>query len=75
MAVALNEADLFHWEEFKQELISRVSDAELNEEKFDYFHIWLATFEHILRQKGIVSPDELKETAFQFEFGERDEVY
>ena len=32
-------------------------------------------FERVLAARGVVTPDELEETTFQFEFGERDEVY
>ena len=37
--------------------------------------VWLATFERLLAAKGLVSGAEVEECAFQFEFGERDEVF
>jgi nitrile hydratase accessory protein len=75
MAVALSEQGAFTWEEFRQALIAQVAVAEGAEGPFEYYEIWLATFERLLAAKGIVSPDELDESSYQFEFGERDDVF
>ncbi|PYO59033.1 MAG: nitrile hydratase accessory protein, partial [Candidatus Rokuibacteriota bacterium] len=40
-----------------------------------YYEIWLATFEELLAKKGLLTREELEETTYQFEFGERDEVF
>jgi len=37
--------------------------------------VWLATFERLLAAKGLVSTGELDEAAYQFEFGERDDIF
>ena len=42
---------------------------------FVYYEIWLATFEDLLARKGLVTGEELDETTYQFEFGERDDVF
>jgi Nitrile hydratase beta subunit len=42
---------------------------------FVYYAIWLATFEEILARKGLVTPEEMEETTYQFEFGERDDIF
>jgi nitrile hydratase accessory protein len=75
MAVALAERGAFAWEEFRQALIAEIAVAEGNEGPFEYSEIWLATFERLLAAKGIVSSGELDESTFQFEFGERDDVF
>jgi cobaltochelatase CobN len=75
MAVALSEQGAFDWEEFRQELIAQVAAAEGRGGSFEYYEIWLATFERLLAVKGLVSGAEVEECAFQFEFGERDEVF
>ena len=75
MAVALHEHGVFGWEEFRQALIARIAAAEAVGGAFVYYEIWLATFEELLAGKGIVTPAEVEETAYQFEFGERDEVF
>ena len=36
---------------------------------------WLASFERLLADKGLVTPEELQDRTEAFEFGERDEVY
>ena len=75
MAVALSEQGAFAWEEFRQELIAQVAAAERRGGPFEYYEVWLATFERLLAAKGLVTGAEVEECAFQFEFGERDEVF
>ena len=75
MAVALHEQGCYEWEEFRQVLIAQIAAAEAGGRPFVYYEIWLATFEELLAKKGLVSRDEIEETTYQFEFGERDEVF
>jgi cobaltochelatase CobN len=75
MAVALHEQGLYDWEEFRQELIARIAAAETRGGPFEYYEIWLETFERLLARKGVVTPGEVEETTFQFEFGEKDDVF
>ncbi len=75
MAVALHEQGSYEWEEFRQVLITQIAAAESRGGSFAYYEIWLATFEELLASKGLVAPEELDETTYQFEFGERDEVF
>jgi len=75
MAVALSERGAFSWEEFRRALIDEVAAAEARGGEFRYYEAWLAAFERILHARGLVAPGELDETAYQFEFGERDEVF
>jgi cobaltochelatase CobN len=75
MAVALSERGLLPWEEFRQALIAEIAGAEARGGEFRYYEAWLAAFERVLAARGAVRREELEETAFQFEFGERDEVF
>ena len=75
MAVALHERDLFEWEEFRRALIAQIAAAEARPGPFVYYEIWLRTFEELLAGKGLVTGAELDETTYQFEFGERDDVF
>ena len=75
MAVALSEGGAFSWEEFRQALIAEIAVAERREAPFEYYEVWLATFERLLAAKGLVSTGELDEAAYQFEFGERDDIF
>jgi nitrile hydratase accessory protein len=75
MAVALHEQGRYEWEEFRQALIAQVAAAEARGGPFVYYEVWLATFEALLSERGLVTPRELEETTYQFEFGERDDVF
>jgi nitrile hydratase accessory protein len=75
MAVTLHEQGAYDWEEFRQALIAQIAATDARGGVFVYYEIWLATFEELLAKKGLVSPDEVEETTYQFEFGERDEVF
>ena len=75
MAIALHEGGAFEWEEFRQALIAHVAEAEARGGPFAYYEVWLATFEHLLTRKGLVTREEMDETTYQFEFGERDDVF
>jgi nitrile hydratase accessory protein len=75
MAVALHEQGLYDWDEFRRALIAEVQAAEARPRPFVYYEVWLATFEGLLADKGVVTREELEETTYQFEFGERDDVF
>ena len=75
MAVALSEQGAFPWEEFRQALIVEIVAAEARGGEFSYYDAWLAAFEKVLIGRQIVSPAELEENTYQFEFGERDDVF
>ena len=75
MAVALNEQGCYDWDEFRQALIAQVAAAEARGGAFVYYEVWLATFEELLAKRGLVTHEELEETTYQFEFGERDDVF
>jgi cobaltochelatase CobN len=75
MAVALHEAGLYEWEEFRQALIHQIRVAESTGGKFVYYEAWLAALESVLAASGDVPTGDLDEVTYQFEYGERDDVY
>ncbi len=75
MAVALHEQGLYQWEEFRQTLIGQIAAAEASGRPFVYYEVWLATFEELLRRKELITPEEVEDVTYQFEFGERGEVF
>jgi nitrile hydratase accessory protein len=75
MAVALHEQGRYDWEEFRQALIAQIAAAEARGGPFAYYEIWLATFEEVLAKRGLLSPEEIEDVTYQFEFGERDDVF
>jgi nitrile hydratase accessory protein len=70
-----HEAGVFPWEEFRRELIAQVARAEAAGGPFEYYETWLAAFEGVLAAKGLVRADGVEESAYAFEYGERDDVY
>ena len=70
-----HEAGIFHWEECRRGLIAQVARAEAAGGPFEDYETWLAVFEGVLAPKGLVRADEVEESAYAFEYGERDEVY
>jgi nitrile hydratase accessory protein len=75
MAVALNEGKVYDWDEFRAELIALIGAAESNGDPSSYYERWVAAFERLLAEKGLMTATEIEERAFAFEFGERDEVF
>lgn len=75
MAVALSEARLLDWEQFRQGLIAEIAEDEAHGHDAAYYEQWLASFEHLLVAKGIVTPEEIERRAAELASGERDEVF
>jgi nitrile hydratase accessory protein len=75
LAVALSEGGAFEWEEFRQALIAEIAGAEGAAGAFRYYEAWLAALERVLVSRGLIGEGELEEVAFQFEYGERDDVF
>jgi nitrile hydratase accessory protein len=75
MAVALHDQRVYGWEEFQRSLIATIAEVEARGEDSRYYERWLASFERLLADKGLVTPEELQDRTEAFEFGERDEVY
>ena len=59
LAVALHEGGLYTWDEFREALIAEIGRADTAGEPSSYYERWLAAFERVLAQKGLVAPAEL----------------
>jgi cobaltochelatase CobN len=75
MAVAFSEMGAFSWEEFRQELIAQIAIAAGRGGQFRYYEAWLAAFERLVTDKKLLTSCEIEETTFQYEYGERDDVF
>jgi cobaltochelatase CobN len=75
MAVALHEQGAFAWDEFRAALIAEITAAETQGGPFEYYEAWLAALERVLAGRALVRAEEVEETTFQVEFGERDAVF
>jgi nitrile hydratase accessory protein len=59
MAVALNDEGAYTWDDFRDRLKSSIAAAESAQEASTYYERWLRSFESLLIDRGLVSPDEL----------------
>jgi nitrile hydratase accessory protein len=77
MAIALYERGHYDWEEFRGRLISEIGDWERSEEDerevWDYYRRWLASFEALVKDRGLLSEQEIQERTSEFVSGVRDE--
>ena len=62
--MALYEAGLFTWDEFRDRLIAEIAAFErahgARDEGFRYYECWLAAFERLVAEKGLCSPQDLE---------------
>jgi len=76
MAIALYERGHYDWEEFRGRLISEIGDWERSEEDerevWDYYRRWLASFEALVKDRGLLSEQEIEERTSEFVSGARD---
>ena len=71
LAVTLNERGLYPWDEFSSQLAEAIARAPDEA----YYQSWLAAFEKLLLQSGVVAPAELDERAGEYKRLERDPVF
>ena len=77
MAIALYDQGHYDWEEFRQRLISEIGDWERSDQDeravWDYYRRWLATFEELIKDRGLLSEEEIVERTSEFVSGAREE--
>lgn len=70
LAMSLNATGVFEWEDFRQQLITAVAEAEreaTDEEPYRYYRCWLLALERVLAAAGVVSPEQLLARAEELE--------
>jgi len=76
MAIALHEQGHYDWEEFRQRLISEIGEWERSDQDeravWDYYRHWLASFEALIKDRGLLSEEEIEERTSEFVSGARD---
>jgi nitrile hydratase accessory protein len=75
MAVALRDSHLFGWEAFRDRLEQEIAVAGPVDDGTRYYERWLAAFEHLLVDEGLVSSEELTLRADEYREGLREEVF
>lgn len=72
LAVSLSERDCYAWDEFRDQLIAEISRADAQGDPSSYYERWLASFERLLLQKGLLDPAELDARTAEYESGARE---
>jgi nitrile hydratase accessory protein len=76
LVVTLYRQGLFEWNEFQSRLIEQIqADAfadEENDPESVYYRQWIAAFEQLLADKGLLKDVALEERILEFAHGERD---
>jgi nitrile hydratase accessory protein len=75
LAVALAEEETYPWDDFRNQLIAQIAGAEQRGDPSGYYERWVAAFERLLVEKGLLHAEEIEERTYEFEFGERDDVF
>lgn len=75
MTVGLNQAQRFHWNEFRDRLVEEISASEHQDRDASYYEQWFAAFERLLADRGLISRAELGARTAEFESGLRDDVF
>jgi nitrile hydratase accessory protein len=75
MAVALNDRRLYDWDEFRDRLIAEIAGADRAGSASTYYERWLAAFERLLVERGLLDPADLATRTAEYESGARDDVF
>lgn len=59
MAVALSDSNAFRWESFRDRLAAEIAAAEEHGDGSGYYERWLASFERLLLDQGVITATEL----------------
>jgi nitrile hydratase accessory protein len=73
IAVALNEAGVYPWRAFSQELAAEIAAAEQHGRPTSYYERWLATLARLAIAQGLVTPEELAARTAEYASGAHDE--
>lgn len=70
LAMALNAGGVFEWEDFRQQLITAVAEAEreaTDDAPYSYYRCWQLALERVLAAGGVVTPEQLQARAEELE--------
>lgn len=59
LAVAMSDRQLFPWDDFRDRLISEIASAERQGAASGYYERWLAAFERVAIESGLIGLQEL----------------
>lgn len=77
MAIALHQQGHYDWNEFRERLISEIGDWESSDHDeravWDYYRHWLASFEALVKDKCLLSEEEIDERTSELVSGAGDD--
>ena len=73
MAVVLSDDQLYAWDDFRDHLVAEIAAAEEHGDTSGYYERWLASFERLLLDSGVVTADELDARTAEYATGVYDE--
>ena len=69
LAVALCDGRQFAWDDFRSRLVAEIAAAEEHGDDSPYYERWLASFERLLLETGVIAADELDARTAEFAAG------
>jgi nitrile hydratase accessory protein len=73
MAVAMSDNAAYSWDAFRDRLVAEIAAAETHGDDSGYYERWLASFERLLLDTGVVSAEELDARTAEYAAGVYDE--
>jgi nitrile hydratase accessory protein len=73
MAVALSDSKTYEWDSFRDRLVAEIAAAEEHGDESGYYERWLASFERLLLETGMVTAEELDARTAEYAAGVYDE--
>ena len=73
MAVALSDEQVYDWDAFRERLVAEIAAAEEHGDTSGYYERWLASFERLLLDTGVLTAEELDARTAEFVTGLYDE--
>jgi nitrile hydratase accessory protein len=75
MVVAANEREHYAWDEFREQLSASIGSNAKSSDPSAYYERWVASFESVLLEKGILDRKEIDARTAEFASGEREEKH
>ena len=74
MAVAMNEHGLYHWREFRDQLVAEIAAIERAQGPSSYYEQWLASLGKLVIAKGLITAEELEARTEEYASIEHDDA-
>jgi nitrile hydratase accessory protein len=69
MAISMYDDRQFVWDDFRNRLVEEIAEADAHCDDSGYYERWLGSFERLLLETGVLSPDELDRRTAEFAAG------